>query len=163
MRWISRWRRRGSAPSCRVVCPRDTPRFRSHPILTGSTEKNTWIGGWGWDSPPPMPGKDFIRICRKHLGKLDTCPGVGEKMTYAEFEKFLLLADRMIASCSPRKSEYGRGYQSGIKFHFCNPQSEPPDHYLIADIARKNGSHYVHAYACGYRDGCKGLKPEYKG
>jgi hypothetical protein len=82
-------------------------------------------------------------------------------MTYAELEKLILLADRMIASCVPRKAEYGRGYQNGIKFHFYNPQTgSPPDHYATADIARKNGSRDVHAYARGYRDGCKGLKPE---
>ena len=82
-------------------------------------------------------------------------------MTFAELEKLILLADRMIMSCVPRKAEYGRGYQSGIKFHFYNPQSTtPPDHYQIAEIARKNGSRDVHAYARGYRDGCKGLKPE---
>jgi hypothetical protein len=84
-------------------------------------------------------------------------------MTYAEFEKLLLLADRLIASCVPRKVEYGTGYQSGLKFHFHNPQSESPDHYRIADIARKTGSHYVHDYARGYRDGCNGWKPEYTG
>jgi hypothetical protein len=83
-------------------------------------------------------------------------------MTYSEFQKLLLLADRMITSCGPRKSEYGRGYQSGIQFHFSNAQpGSLPDHYMIADIARRNGSRDVHSYARGYRDGCKGLKPEY--
>jgi hypothetical protein len=82
-------------------------------------------------------------------------------MTYAELENFILLADRMIMNCVPRKAEYGRGYQSGIKFHFYNPQpGSSPDHYAIAEIARRNGSRDVHAYARGYRDGCKGLKPE---
>ena len=83
-------------------------------------------------------------------------------MTYAEFQNRLLLADRMVISCAPRKVEYGRGYHEGIKFHFNNPQvTAPLDHYSIADIARKNGSRDVHAYARGYSDGCKGLKPEY--
>jgi hypothetical protein len=109
----------------------------------------------------PPPGKDFFRFCRKSSEKLDNCRGMGEKMTYAEFENLLLLADRMIASCVPRKAEYGRGYQGGIKFHFYNPQpGSPPDHYAIAEIARKNGSREVHAYARGYRDGCKGLMPD---
>ena len=82
-------------------------------------------------------------------------------MTYAEFQKLLLLADRMIASSALKKAEYGRGYQKGIQFHFNNPQStSSPDHYFIADIARRNGSRDVHAYARGYSDGCKGLKPE---
>jgi hypothetical protein len=82
-------------------------------------------------------------------------------MTYAEFEKLLLLADRMIASSAPRKAEYGRGYQCGIQFHFSNAQPESlPDHYAIANIARRNGSRDVHTYSRGYRDGCKGLKPE---
>jgi ribosome modulation factor len=85
-------------------------------------------------------------------------------MTYAEFQKFLLLADRMIASSALRKAEYGRGYQNGIQVHFNNPQStSPPDHYMVADIARRNASRDVHAYARGYSDGCKGLKPESTG
>jgi len=82
-------------------------------------------------------------------------------MTHAEFENLLLLADRLIASSEPRKTEYGRGYQCGIKFHFDDARPELlPDHYSIADVARRNGSRDVHAYICGYRDGCKGLKPE---
>ena len=85
-------------------------------------------------------------------------------MTYAEFQNCLLLADRMATGCAPRKVEYGRGYHEGIKFHFSNPQStSPPDTYALADIARRNGSRDVHSYARGYRDGCKGLKPEFKG
>jgi len=81
-------------------------------------------------------------------------------MTYSEFQNRLLLADRMITGSSPRKVEYGRGYQSGIQSHFSNPQlTSPPDHYTIADIARRNGSRDVHSYARGYRDGSKGLKP----
>jgi len=85
-------------------------------------------------------------------------------MTYGELENLLLLSDRMMMSCAPRKAEYGRGYHEGIKFHYNNPQSTSfLDHYSIADIARRNGSHDVHAYVRGYRDGCKGLKPEYTG
>ena len=113
---------------------------------------------------PPPSDKDFNWFCRKNLEKLDNCRGVGEKMTYAEFENLLLLADRMIASCAPKKAEYARGYHGGIKFHFYNAQNAQPgslpDHYAIAEIARRNGSRDVHAYARGYRDGCKGLKPE---
>jgi hypothetical protein len=112
----------------------------------------------------PTSDKDFIRLYRKNLEKLDNCRGMGGKMTYAEFQKLLLLADRMIASCAPKKAEYGRGYQNGIQFHFNNPQStSPPDHYFVANIARSNGSRDVHAYARGYSDGCKGLKPKYTG
>jgi hypothetical protein len=89
---------------------------------------------------------------------------VGGKMTYAEFQKLLLLVDSMIASCAPRKAEYGRGYQMGIQIHFNNAQpGSLPDHYSIAEIARRNRCHNVHAFARGYRDGCMGLKPEYKG
>jgi len=82
-------------------------------------------------------------------------------MTYAEFESLILLSDRMIASCVPRKSEYWRGYNSGIKFHFQNGQQESlPDQDFIVEIARRNGSRDVHAYARGYSDGCNGLIPE---
>jgi hypothetical protein len=83
-------------------------------------------------------------------------------MTYADFQNLLLLADRMIASSAPKKAEYGRGYQMGIQFHFSNAQpGSLPDHYSINDIARKNGSRHIHSFASGYRDGCKGMKPEY--
>jgi hypothetical protein len=86
------------------------------------------------------------------------------KMTYEQFEKLLLLADRMIASPTLGKAEYGRGYHMGIQFHFNNAQpGSLPDHYSILDIARKNGSRNVHAFSRGYCDGCKGLKPEYTG
>jgi hypothetical protein len=85
-------------------------------------------------------------------------------MTYAEFENLLLRADRLTAICNPKKAEYWRGYRSGIEFHFQNGQQESlPDHYSIIETARRNGSHDVHAYARGYRDGCKGLKPENTG
>ena len=87
----------------------------------------------------------------------------GGEMTFGELENLILLADRMIVSCAPRKADYGRGYQSGIKYHFYNLQTGvPPDHYyLIAEMARSNGCRNVHAYARGYQDGCKGLKPVY--
>lgn len=86
---------------------------------------------------------------------------MGENMTYAEFEKLILLSDRMSASCVPKKADYGRGYHRGIKHHYCNPQPESlPDHYFIVEIARRDGSRDVHAYARGYLDGCMGLIPE---
>jgi hypothetical protein len=86
---------------------------------------------------------------------------VGEKMTYMEYEKLLLMADRLTSICNPRKAEYWKGYRSGIEAHFQNGQQESlPDHYSIMEVARRNRSSDVHAYARGYRDGCKGLKPE---
>jgi hypothetical protein len=85
-------------------------------------------------------------------------------MTYAEFQNNLLMADRMISGCALQKVEYGRGYSEGIQFYFSHPHSTSlPDTYALADIARRNGSCDVHSYACGYRDGCKGLKPEFTG
>ena len=45
-------------------------------------------------------------------------------MTYAEFENLVLLSDRLSSSCVPRKSEYWRGYNSGIKVHFQNGLQE---------------------------------------
>lgn len=85
----------------------------------------------------------------------------GKKMTYAEFENLRLRADRLTAICNPRESEYWKGYRSGIEFHFQNGQQESlPDYYFIVEIARRNGSRDVHAYARGYLDGCKGLIPE---
>jgi len=85
-------------------------------------------------------------------------------MTFAEFRKLLLLADSMVASCAPKKAEYGRGYLMGIQIHFNNAQpGSLPDHYSIAQIARSNGCRNVHAFARGYRDGYLGQKPEYRG
>jgi hypothetical protein len=52
----------------------------------------------------------------------------------------------------------------GIQIHFNNSQQGSlPDHYSIAEIARRSRCRNVHAFARGYRDGCMGLKPEYKG
>jgi hypothetical protein len=97
----------------------------------------------------------------KEFGHVNNCRGMGGEMTYAEFESLLLRADRLASICNPRKAEYWRGYRSGIEFHFQNGQQESlPDHYSIVETARRNGSHDVHAYARGYRDGCKGLKPD---
>ena len=82
-------------------------------------------------------------------------------MTYMEFEKLRLQADRLTAVCNPRKAEYWKGYRSGIEFHFRNGQPESlPDQYAVVEVARRNRSNDVHAYARGYLDGCKGLKPE---
>ena len=89
---------------------------------------------------------------------------VGEKMTYTKFQKLLLLADSMIASCALKKAEYGRGYQMGIQIHFNNTQpGSLPDNHSIAEIARTNGCRNVHAFTRGYNDGYMGLKPEYTG
>jgi hypothetical protein len=87
-----------------------------------------------------------------------------DEMTFAEFESLLLLADRMILGNNPRQAAYGRGYQNGIKTYFGNADAEShPDHYYLAEIARREGHRDVHAYIRGYHDGCKGLKAEYIG
>jgi len=85
-------------------------------------------------------------------------------MTPTEFQKLLLLADSMSASCAPRKSDYGKGYHMGIQIHFNNGhRGSLPDHYSIAEIARSNRCRIVDAFARGYIDGYMGLKPEYSG
>ena len=85
-------------------------------------------------------------------------------MTHSEFQNLLLLAGQMISSRVPRKAEYGRGYSQGIRFLFNNPQfTSPPDHKVIADIARINDSQDVHSYIRGYLDGRNGLIPEITG
>ena len=82
-------------------------------------------------------------------------------MTPTEFQKLLLMADRMSASSSPRKSDYGKGYHMGIQIHFNNNQwGSLPDHHSIAEIARRNGCHNVLSFARGYLDGYMGVKPE---
>lgn len=87
---------------------------------------------------------------------------VGGKITYTEFQKLLLLADRLSSNSAPRKSDYGRGYHMAIQIHFNNAhRGSLPDHYSIAEIARRNRCRNVHAFARGYRDGIMGMKPEY--
>jgi hypothetical protein len=86
------------------------------------------------------------------------------KMRYPEFQKLLLQADSLSASCTPQKSDYGRGYHMGVQIHFNNTQpGSLPDHYSIAEIARSIGCRNVHAFARGYLNGYMGLKPEYNG
>ena len=82
-------------------------------------------------------------------------------MTFTEFEKLLLLADRLTAECEPRKAEYWRGFRSGIQYFFKDGLPESlRDHYTLMYVAtRGTGDPYFDAYARGYRDGCKGLKP----
>jgi hypothetical protein len=87
---------------------------------------------------------------------------VGGKIPYTEFQKLLLQADSLSASCSPQKSDYGKGYHMGIQIHFnSGHRGSLPDHYSIAEIARSNGCRNVHAFARGYINGYMGLKPEY--
>jgi hypothetical protein len=89
---------------------------------------------------------------------------VGGKIPYTEFQKLLLQADSLSASCAPRISDYGRGYHMGIQIHFNNAhRGSLPDHYSITEIARSNGCRNVHAFARGYLDGHMGLKPKSTG
>jgi len=85
-------------------------------------------------------------------------------MTSTEFENLLHRADQKIENCEPKIAEYWRGYRSGIRFYFQDVLPESlPDHYtLMYATTRRNGATYVHvdAYARGFRDGCKGVKPE---
>jgi len=81
-------------------------------------------------------------------------------MTFAEFENLLLLADRMIVSNNPSNAAYGRGYQNGIKAYFGNGHAiSLPDHYYLAEVARRDGHRDIHAYIRGYRDGAEGSNP----
>ena len=85
-------------------------------------------------------------------------------MTSTEFENLLHRADQKIESCEPEIVEYWRGYRSGIRVHFQNALRESlPDQYTLMFAAtRRDGGTYVYvdAYARGFRDGCRGLKPE---
>ena len=118
------------------------------------------------DSPTDedVEKKEVVTVIVEDDSSTDVKNDVKGKMNYTEFQKLLLLADRMSASCAPRKSDYGRGYHMAIQIHFNNAQPESlPDHYSIAEIARSNGCRNVHAFARGYLDGYMGLKPEYSG
>src|SRR5512140_8708 len=64
MRWISRWRRRGSALSCLAECPRDTPWFRSR-LNHNNNPKGSF--GFIYDVPDQTVGRSrhFV-ICYGH-------------------------------------------------------------------------------------------------
>ena len=109
-------------------------------------------------SHPRSPGRDvvWIYIGIKRVARAQMSPAAARKHATP-----IPAPARMYAL---KKMEYGRGYSEGIQFHFNNQHStSPPDTYSIANIARRNGSRDVHSYARGYRDGYKGMKPEYAG
>lgn len=77
-----------------------------------------------------------------------------------EFDDFLNLIDQMIDTSEPRRAEYYRGYRRGIQLHqLATLEGTVQEHYQLQDPYADSGDQYLNAYARGYRDGCKGLKP----
>ena len=80
-----------------------------------------------------------------------------------DYDKLLNLVDQMINTSEPRRAEYYRGYRSGIQaiVHGTQEESVQAHFSLLHDAS--DGDHadpYLEAYARGYRDGCRGMKPE---
>ena len=61
-----------------------------------------------------------------------------------------------------RRAEYFRGYRRGLQFHVPGAlKISVQEHSQLCDTGDKpSGDHYLDAFAHGYRDGCRGLKPE---
>ena len=78
-----------------------------------------------------------------------------------EYEALLSLIDKMICTSEPRQAEYYRGYRRGIRIHVLGALPDKDEHIRRGGPSGSdNGDHYLDAYARGYRDGCKGLRPE---
>ena len=84
-------------------------------------------------------------------------------MDRQEYDTLLNVFDRMIEISEPGRAEYYRGYRRGIQVHLLGTLEETvQEDFPPHDPSDGNGGdHDLDAYALGYRDGCKGLKPEY--
>ena len=79
------------------------------------------------------------------------------------FDALLNLIDRMIDTSEPRRAEYYRGYRCGIQANVLGTQEESVQAHFSLLHDASDGDHsdpYLEAYARGYHDGCKGMKPE---
>jgi len=88
-------------------------------------------------------------------------------MVWKKYDALLDLIDERIETSEPRRAEYFRGYLRGIHFHVHGSLEETAQEHnrLCNGSDVDNGSNvdsgdaYLDAFARGYRDGCKGLKP----
>lgn len=80
-----------------------------------------------------------------------------------EYDALLDLIDQMVVTSEPRRGEYFRGYLRGIQFHVLGTlEISVQEHSQLCDATDEpSGDHYLDAFAQGYRDGCRGLKPEH--
>jgi hypothetical protein len=71
----------------------------------------------------------------------------------------------VIGKSDPRAAEYLRGFRRGIQHHviFLGKLGEPVHAHFFPGDAHDGNSEdpYLDAYVHGYRDGCRGLIPEY--
>jgi hypothetical protein len=78
-----------------------------------------------------------------------------------DFRILLHTIDQMIQISEPSRAEYYRGYRLGIQFLQLGILEESiHEHYRLNESYAATGDDYIDSYARGYRDGCKGLKPE---
>jgi len=80
-----------------------------------------------------------------------------------EYDALFGLIDQMIETSEPRRAEYFRGYRWGLRFYVHGAlEISAQEHSQLCDTRDKpSGDHYLDAFAHGYRDGCRGLKPEH--
>ena len=87
-------------------------------------------------------------------------PVLERVMEQQEFEVLLNLIDQMISTSEPIGAEYYRGYRKGILLYQLGTIEESvKEHFRLHESHADNGDNYLNSYARGYRDGCKGLKP----
>ncbi|MBF8260069.1 MAG: hypothetical protein HW377_2443 [Actinobacteria bacterium] len=78
-----------------------------------------------------------------------------------ESEALFSFIDQMIGTSEPRQAEYFRGYRRGIQVHVLGVSSDMDEHIWCSGSSGSNsGDQYLDAFARGYRDGCRGAKPE---
>lgn len=83
-------------------------------------------------------------------------------MVWKKYDDLLDFIDEKIDTSEPRRAEYFRGYLRGIHFHVHGSLEETTQKHARffngPDV--DSGDPYLDAFARGYRDGCKGRKPE---
>jgi hypothetical protein len=82
-------------------------------------------------------------------------------MDWEKYAALLSIIDQMIETSEPRQAAYFRGYGRGIQYRVLGILGETvQDHYRLYFVpGGDSGDHYLEAFARGYRDGCRGLKP----
>ena len=83
-------------------------------------------------------------------------------MNQEDFIVLLSAVDQMVQISEPRQAEYYRGYRLGILYRQLGTLDESMhEHFRMNESYAASGDQYVGTYALGYRDGCKGVRPEY--
>jgi hypothetical protein len=92
-----------------------------------------------------------------------TRPGRWTLLEKKEYDALFNLIDQMIETSEPNRAEYFRGYRWGLRFYVHGTLEIPSqEHSQLLDGAfEPSGDSRLDAYSKGYRDGCRGLKPEH--